>query len=251
MRVMLVGYGRMGREIEGILIDRGHTVSTRIDADPDKGDHGEITDNLLAECDMVIEFSLAPAVLPHVKAYSRAGTPAVIGTTGWEQDREQVKSTVENSGGTLLWGSNFSIGAHILLALTQKAAEIAGSIDEYDIFVHETHHTGKKDSPSGTALTIAKRILDSCGSKHTIVTEALHRQIEPGELHVSSSRGGSVPGTHSVFLDSEADTVELRHTARSRRGFALGAVKAAEWLKDRKGFLQIEDFITDLIRGGF
>jgi 4-hydroxy-tetrahydrodipicolinate reductase len=250
MRVLLVGYGRMGREIETILTARGHTVSSRIDAAPDKGDHGEVTENILNDCDMAIEFSLAPAVLPHVKAYARAGIPAVIGTTGWDKDREQVKETVEQSGNTLLWGSNFSIGAHILFMLTAKAAEIAGSLEEYDIFVHETHHTGKKDSPSGTALTIAKRILDSCSSKHTTVTEALHRQIDPGELHVSSSRGGSVPGTHSVFLDSEADTVELRHTARSRKGFALGAVKAAEWLKDRKGFFQVEDFITDLIQGG-
>ncbi len=247
MKVMLTGYGRMGREIEEVLLGRGHTITARVDIAEGIGDYNDVTPSLLTGCDMVIEFSLASAVKPHVQAYSEAGVPVVIGTTGWEDERNTIRDIVAKTGGALLWGANFSIGAHILFALASQASKIIEPLEEYDIFVHEIHHTGKKDSPSGTALTLAEKILNGNVRKNKIATEAFHRQIEPNELHVSSTRGGSVPGIHSVFLDSAADTVEIKHTARSRKGFALGAVKAAEWLIGKKGFFQVEDFINDLI----
>ncbi|HAK46527.1 MAG TPA: 4-hydroxy-tetrahydrodipicolinate reductase, partial [Spirochaeta sp.] len=136
-----------------------------------------------------------------------------------------------------------------LFILTEKAAALMNSADQYDIMVNEYHHKLKKDSPSGTALTIAEKIINNSDLKSEIVTDRLDRAIEPRELHVGSIRGGAIPGTHTVTLDSAADSIEIKHTARSRGGFALGAVLAAEWLKGKKGFFRVEDFISESLGG--
>src|SRR3989338_3856432 len=137
-----------------------------------------------------------------------------------------------------------------LLGILKKlqAAKIMNNVKDYDVFVHEFHHSQKADSPSGTAVMIGKIIIESIKRKNKVVTEELKRKIEPNELHISSTRGGSIPGTHIVGFDSAADTIELKHTARNRSGFALGAVMAAEWLDGRKGFFTMNDFISDFFR---
>ena len=244
MRILLVGYGSMGKEIEKVLISRGHTVSDRVD--PVNSNVKEVSVDLLDKADAVIDFSVPSSVEKNCNFYVKGKTPVVMGTTGWEAIREKIKQDVEKSGIGFMWGSNFSIGAHMFFSLVEKAAEMINPLPEYDIMLHEFHHKRKKDSPSGTALTTAERIVKKNKKKTEIVTETLDRQIKENELHVSSTRGGEIPGIHKVLLDSVFDTVEISHNARSRCGFALGAVMAAEWMEKKTGFRAVEEFIKEL-----
>ena len=244
MRILLVGYGSMGREIEKVLVSRGHTVSAIVD--PVNSDIKELSAALLEQADAVIDFSVPSSVEKNCSIYTKGKTPVVMGTTGWEAVREKIKQDVEKSEMGFMWGSNFSIGAHMFFSLVEKAAEMINPLPEYDIMLHEFHHKRKKDSPSGTALTTAERILKNNDRKTEIVTQCLDRQIKENELHVSSTRGGEIPGIHKVLLDSAFDTVEISHNARSRCGFALGAVMAAEWMENKKGFRAVEEFIKEL-----
>ncbi|MCL1818748.1 MAG: 4-hydroxy-tetrahydrodipicolinate reductase [Spirochaetaceae bacterium] len=250
MKVLLVGYGRMGHEVEAALNRRGHSVVARIDAAPGAGDACSASAEQLTEADVAIEFSLASAVRANAAVYAKAGLPAVVGTTGWKEDEPAVRDLVAGSGIGFLRTSNFSIGAHIFFALVEEAARIAGQFEDYDVLLHEIHHNQKKDSPSGTALAAAARVLKALPRKKRIVTEKLDRQIAEDELHVSSSRVGAVPGLHTLLLDSAFDSIEVTHTARSRGGFAVGAVRAAEWLTGadnsgkKTGFFEVEDFIN-------
>jgi len=177
------------------------------------------------------------------------GCPAVVGTTGWFDHIEAIRPIVENSSAGLVYGSNFSIGAHVFISAARYAASLVASIEEYDLQIHEVHHRKKKDSPSGTALTLARAVLDAVPRKTTIETNRFDREPLDEELHVSSGRIGSVPGTHTLTLDSEADTIEIRHQARHRGGFALGAVLAAEWIRLHPGLHTVEEFVKDLIGG--
>lgn len=247
MNIALVGYGRMGKEVEQILIGRGHKIGLRIDPNPGVGDAQALQPGLLTGIDGVIEFSLTDAVAANAAVYAQTKTPAVIGTTGWEAQRAAVEQLIIAQKGSLLYGSNFSIGAHLMFALVAKAAELIKPFADYDIMVHEFHHKLKVDSPSGTALSIAQLILDKLPRKTSIQTQSLDRAIRPEELHVSSTRGGSIPGIHSVLIDSIADTIEISHTARNRQGLALGSVLAMEWLIGKTGFFRVEDFIASII----
>ncbi len=174
----------------------------------------------------------------------------VTGTTGWYGKLEEVRKVVEGSKIGFLYGSNFSIGAHLFFALVAAATELSNPCPEYDIMGWEVHHKRKKDSPSGTALTLARIVTGKSARKKKIVTERLDRAPAADEMHFASVRGGEVPGTHTVLLDSAFDTIELTHRARSRGGFALGAVRAAEWLAGRKGFFEVNDFIGELLSNG-
>lgn len=246
MRVAIVGYGRMGHEIEAILKDRGHTVAATVDPTPGLATATGLSTDIIRGLDGVIEFALPAGITANAKVYAETGIPAVVGTTGWEAQRAEVETLVRKSNGSFLYGSNFSIGAHLMFALAARAAQLIKPFADYDIMVHEFHHKNKVDSPSGTALSIAKVITANLPRKNVIQTDALDRAILPEELHVSSTRGGAFPGVHSVLLDSFADTIEITHTARSRKGFALGAVLALEWLQGKRGFFQVEEFISDL-----
>ena len=250
MNVLIMGYGKMGHEIEAVLLERGHRIVARIDEKPGLGDATVPTEKHLTETEVAIEFSQPSAVVPNAKIYAKAKIPAVVGTTGWKASEEEVSRIVQDAGIAYLRASNFSIGAHLFFALAEEAARMIQSLPQYDILLYEIHHNQKKDSPSGTALTAADRILHGLPRKKRIVTEKLDRRIEADELHVASVRGGAVPGIHTVLLDSEADTIEITHSARSRKGFALGAVLAAEWVIGKKGFLGVEDFIKDLFLKG-
>jgi 4-hydroxy-tetrahydrodipicolinate reductase len=246
MNIVICGYGRMGKEVELALTRRGHSVAARIDPYVERADAAEVGQEQLANADAVIEFSSREAVVQNARAYAQAGVPAVVGTTGWEDQLEEVRSTIENSSIAYLRGANFSIGANLFFAIVSQAATLLDAFDDYDVMVHETHHRFKKDSPSGTALTVGNKLLERLSRKSELVTETLHRPIEQHELQVSSLRGGHVPGTHTVAFDSLADTIEVTHRARNRGGFAMGAVVAAEWVQDKQGMFTVDDFIHDV-----
>jgi 4-hydroxy-tetrahydrodipicolinate reductase len=238
----------MGHEIEAVLLARGHGIVARIDEKPGLGDATTPSKEHLREADVAIEFSLSEGVKKNAAIYAEAGLAAVVGTTGWKKDEAEVRGLVEKAGSGYVRGSNFSIGAHIFFALAEEAARLINPFPNYDVMLHEIHHNQKKDSPSGTALTAGERILKGLDRKTKIVTERLDRQILPEEIHIASVRGGTVPGTHTLVLDSLADSIEVTHTARSRNGFALGAVLAAEWIIGKKGFYTVEDFITEIFK---
>ena len=258
MRVAIVGFGRMGHEIAAVLRSRGHEVARIIDpfvgkdavaaSGFDASIHADTVETgTLRGCDAAIEFSRPAGVPDNVAAYAEAGVPAVLGTTGWADRIGEIRGRVETARSALVYGSNFSIGAHVFFRIAAFAGSLVRDLDEYDLLIHELHHKGKKDSPSGTALTLAETILAAVPRKTRIETARLDRAPLPEELHVSSTRGGSIPGIHTLYLDSDADTIEVRHQARSRSGFALGAVRAAEWIIGRTGVFTVEQFIDDLL----
>ncbi len=246
MNIALIGYGQMGRQVEAVAAERRHNIVTRVD--PLGGDVEVLSEAAVEDADGVIEFSIPSAVLANVRMYQKLGLNAVIGTTGWYDELTSVREIVESGDIGLLYGPNFSIGAHLFFKLVAQASRLINPISEYDIFGYELHHNKKKDSPSGTALSIARIIMENNDRKTSLVTEKLDRAIESNELHFASVRGGSLPGIHRVLLDSEADTIELTHTARSRKGFALGAVMALEWLEGKRGFFNVEDFISEIFK---
>ena len=204
--------------------------------------------SLPEKSDMAIEFSHADAVLENARRYVRFGLSAVCGTTGWYGRLEELKGIVGPSRIGYLYGSNFSIGAHLFFALVSAATELVNPFPEYDIMGWEVHHKRKKDSPSGTALSLAKIVTTNSNRKKKVVVDKLDRAPAPDELHFASVRGGEVPGTHTILLDSAFDTIELTHRARNRGGLALGAVRAAEWLSGRSGIFEVNDFIQDILR---
>ena len=247
MNIVLVGYGRMGHEIEQVLLSRGHACLARIDPVAQEADAASLDKQFDGQPkpDAVIEFASPAGVVDNARWYADHGVPAVVGTTGWEDRREEVRNVVERAGGAYLWGANFSVGANLFFALVEAAGRLIDHFEDYDPMLFETHHRGKKDSPSGTALEAARRLIAVSSRKKDIVTESLQRPIKPEELHVASLRGGSVPGTHQLSFDSAFDTITVSHSARTRAGFALGSVLAAEWLAGRSGFYSVDDFFAD------
>jgi 4-hydroxy-tetrahydrodipicolinate reductase len=244
MKIALLGYGKMGKIIEKIAVDRKHEIVLKIDCD----NQHELTTENLQQADVVIEFSTPATVLNNMGQCFAAGVPVVVGTTGWYDNLQQVKQQCEQSNGTLLYATNFSVGVNIFFHVNRILAKLMNNYPYYDVQVEEIHHTQKMDSPSGTAITIAEGILENLDSKkawaNVLTTdgdETKGDSIKNDELLIESFRIDSVPGTHTVLYDSEVDTIELKHTAHNRNGFALGAVLAAEWIKDKKGFHSVED----------
>lgn len=223
MRVALVGYGRMGREVEAILRERGHepVVVRRGDAFP--------------AVPVGIDFSAADAVVSNVQAALRAGARYVVGTTGWGQHQDEVRRLVESQAGGLVHAANFSLGVTLFYRMVRHAAAQLARFPEYEPWIVERHHSKKKDAPSGTAKVLAG-----------LVAAALADGRTPG---VASVRAGGIVGDHAVGFDSGADEIVLEHRARNRRGFALGAVLAAEWIATRGGFHSFEDALEDLLKG--
>ena len=233
MKIALIGFGKMGREIDSVAREQGEVIARVFEWDR------IVTAEALADVDICIEFSTPDAVLQNIRTAIEASRDIVVGTTGWYQHLSEIKGSVKESG--LLYSSNFSLGMNIFFRIVKQAAVLMNKVADYDPYVHEVHHRQKADSPSGTALSLAHILTENIHRKKEILTKPPEGKINPDILHVSSTRAGFFPGTHTVGFDSEADLIELQHTAKSRRGFALGALAAARWLRGRKGVYTMDD----------
>ena len=236
MKIALLGYGKMGHEVEKIATEHGHTIGLTIDNENDWKEKWE----QLPGCDVAIEFSLPAIVLDNIYKCFEAGIPVVVGTTGWHDQLQKVSADCISTGNTMFYASNFSIGVNIFFDINRR---LAGLLKEYPMYLPsmvEIHHTQKLDSPSGTAITLANGIMES-NPKYTSFTESV--PVE-GAIPVQSIREGKVPGTHSVTWKSDIDQVTITHEAFSRRGFALGAVMAASFIHNRKGVFTMKDLLN-------
>jgi 4-hydroxy-tetrahydrodipicolinate reductase len=242
MNVALIGYGRMGKEVESVAKEKGVKV-VRIFTEQDNTSGLGIDEVSLKGVDVCIDFSTPEVVLDNIEAVAECGKNIVVGTTGWYDKLEQVKKLVKQNRIGLMYATNFSLGVNLFSQIVADAAHLFEKYSDYDVSISEVHHRGKKDSPSGTALSLGEIILHSLRRKSELMTDTSHGEIKPQQLHVTSARVGFVTGKHTVTFDSECDGVELIHTAKSRRGFALGAVVAAEWLKGKKGIYTMKDVI--------
>ena len=247
MKIALLGYGKMGRIIEKIANDRKHEIVLRIDQD----NLYDVTAENLQLADVAIEFSTPGTVMNNIDHCFKAGVPVVVGTTGWYSELPLVKQQCETNNNSLIYASNFSVGVNVFFYINRALAKLMNKYPYYDVQVEEIHHTQKLDSPSGTAITIAEGIIDNLDTKTDWVnvlsadgTETTDEQIREDQLLVQSFRIDSVPGTHTVIYGSEVDMIELKHTAHNRNGFALGAVMAAEWIRDKKGFYSVQDMFN-------
>ena len=222
MRIALLGYGKMGRMVEEAALRNGMDVACVID--PFAGSRGQITD-----ADVCIDFSEPGAVLDNIKRVAEQRLSMVVGTTGWYDRIEEARRIVEENGTGLVYGSNFSLGVNLMFRIVRYASELFSRFESYDPFIEEAHHKFKKDAPSGTAIFL-KRIVEKEYSR---------------EVPTASTRAGYIPGSHTVGYDSEADTLAISHVARSRAGFAEGAVIAARWIAPRKGFYEFSEVIDE------
>ncbi|GAB1367314.1 4-hydroxy-tetrahydrodipicolinate reductase [Candidatus Cloacimonadaceae bacterium] len=245
-RIALIGYGKMGQFIASLSPEHNCQIVATIDpVHPESA--RSICAESLAAADVCIDFSHPSAVLQNIKQVLELGKPLVVGTTGWHNHLEEVRHWVEKSGTGLVYGANFSIGMNLFSRLLAEAVKSFDKFSAYDVYGLELHHRQKADSPSGTAIELSKIILENSSHKNSALFDPAYRRIEPYELHFASIRAGSIPGTHTVGFDCEADTVELTHRVRSRSGFALGALQAAKWLKDRQGFYSFSQVISDIL----
>jgi 4-hydroxy-tetrahydrodipicolinate reductase len=244
MKVALLGYGKMGQIIERFALERGHEVVLKINAD----NLDDLNKANLAKADVAIDFSAPDAAISNIYACFEANLPIVVGTTGWYGQLQEVKNECLSSNNTLLYGSNFSIGVNIFFHVNKVLAKLMSNFPAYDVQVEEIHHTQKLDSPSGTAMTIAEGIIEELDGKTEWVNELVGSPFEDvvkkEQVLIESHRIENVPGTHTVVYSSEVDDIELKHTAHSRAGFALGAIVAAEWLQNKQGFYNIADIFN-------
>ena len=243
MKIALLGYGKMGKIIEKIAISRKHEIVLTVGVE----NLEDLTTENLQKADVAIEFSTPGAVLANIEYCFKAGVPVVVGTTGWYDKLPEIKQLCEQGDHTLLYGSNFSVGVNVFFHVNRVLAKMMNNYPYYDVQVEEIHHMQKLDAPSGTAITIAEGILENLDSKsewiNVLTTDDKNddEQAASDQLLIESMRIDSVPGTHTVIYDSEVDTIEFKHTAHNRNGFALGAVLAAEWIPGKKGFYSVED----------
>ena len=241
MKIVLLGYGKMGQLIERFAMKRGHEVVLIVD----EQNRDSIGSEDLEDADIAIDFSTPHAALENISLCFESNLPLVVGTTGWYDHLDEVKATCLEADQSLLYGSNFSIGVNIFFHINKLLAKAINPYKQYDVQVEEIHHIHKLDAPSGTAITIAEGILENNEDKSAWVNsvEGSGEEVIPkaNELLIESLRIEEVPGTHTVLYSSEVDQIEFKHTAHSREGFALGAVIAAEWLFGKKGFYQVTE----------
>lgn len=244
MNIALLGYGKMGQIIERFATDRGHQVVLKIGIE----NLNDFTVENLKQADVAIDFSAPDAAVSNIYKCFEAKVPVVVGTTGWYGELQKIKNDCEQSNNTLLYGSNFSIGVNIFFHLNKVLAKLMNNYPAYDVQVEEIHHTQKLDAPSGTAMTIAEGIIEQLDGKKEWVNELegtpITDKLNHNQLLIESLRIENVPGTHTVVYSSEVDDIEIKHTAHSRAGFALGAVVAAEWLQNKRGFYSIADIFN-------
>ena len=234
MKIALIGYGKMGRMIEEIALSRGHEIVSIIDIDNQE----EFESTAFASADVAIEFTTPWTAYDNYQKAWKAGVKVVSGSTGWMKDHEaEVRKACTTEGKTLFWASNFSVGVAIFSAVNKYLAKIMNQFPQYDVNMVETHHVHKLDAPSGTAITLAEQIVENLDRKERW---GLH-ETAPKVLRIDDIRQGEVPGIHSITYDSPEDMITITHDAHSRRGFALGAVLAAEYTAEHSGLLTMDD----------
>jgi 4-hydroxy-tetrahydrodipicolinate reductase len=232
MKILLLGYGKMGKAIEKIALERGHEIVGRINSK-------DLSRIASSKADVAIEFSQPEAAFDNIKACLESNIPVACGTTGWLDRKNDVEQLAVQHTGTFFYASNYSVGVNIFFKLNQKLAAMMKAFDQYSVTIDETHHTEKKDAPSGTAITLADGIIQA-GIKRGWVNKHSENKVD---LTINSFRINEVPGTHIVKYTSVIDDLEIRHIAHSREGFARGAVMVAEWLPGKKGILGMDDFL--------
>ena len=231
MKLALIGYGAMGQLVGKLASEQGHEVVLTLDIeDADRG--VEDLADALRDADVAIDFSVADMVPKNAEACARAGVPLVVGTTGWQTRVSEVRRLVTEHDGALIYGANFSVGVQVFYRIVARAAELFRGLESYDAFIEEAHHKRKRDAPSGTAVQM-----------RNIVAEGLNRDVP-----VTSTRAGYIPGTHRLGFDSAADQITLTHTARSREGFAAGALVAARWIVGRKGVYEFSEVFDEILK---
>ena len=245
MRIAIIGYGKMGKEIERLANERGWSINLRIDIDTPP-----VTKAQRENVDVVIHYASAKDIINDLTPWAEAHKQIVVGTTGWQNQLQNIEALVTKNQIGLIYASNFSLGVNIFFHLIKTAAQMMDKFEDYDAFIQEIHHKNKIDSPSGTALTMGQIVLEHLRRKKELLNETSHTKIRPEQLHISSTRSGLVVGTHTLAFDSAADTIELKHTAKDRSGMALGTLFAAEWILSKKGLFTIDDAFQDLFKQG-
>lgn len=247
LKIGLIGYGKMGQIIHELCGDFDIEVKAIIDPFHEKATAREITKENLQECDVCIDFTTPTVVLDNIDKFIEMKIPLVVGTTGWYDALEMVKNKVEKKDATLMFGSNYSIGVNILFKMIDYGTKLVNQVKGYDVAGFESHHRMKKDIPSGTGETIAKIILNNYDAKEKVVYQPGNRAIEENELHFTSMRCGSINGLHEVLFDSNEDQISIKHEARSREGFAKGALMAAKYIQGKKGIYNFKDYFDDIL----
>jgi 4-hydroxy-tetrahydrodipicolinate reductase len=230
LKLALIGYGAMGQLVAKLAGEQGHQVALTLDID-DANRGVEDLANALRACNVAIDFSVADTVLKNAEACACAGVPIVVGTTGWQSQVDDVQRMVTEHNGALIYGANFSVGVQVFYRLAARAAELFRDLESYDAFIEEVHHKRKRDAPSGTALQLRNLVAEGCGR----------------DVPVTSTRAGYIPGTHRLGFDSAADQITLTHAARSREGFAAGALVAARWIVGRKGVYEFSEVFDEIL----
>ncbi len=236
MNIALIGYGKMGKEIEKIAHSRGHKTPVIIDINNPE----DFTKENLRKCDVAIEFTIPSSAITNYLNCFEAGIPVVSGTTGWLEHKDEIFGKCKEYAGTFFYASNFSVGVNLFFELNKKLAELMAPHKDYNAEMKEVHHTQKLDAPSGTAITLAEGLIEKLPKKEKWVN---HAGQSANELGIISERTGNVPGIHSIKYDSEVDFIEVTHSAKNRVGFAFGAVLAAEFCLGEKGILTMKDLL--------
>lgn len=237
MKIALIGYGKMGQEIHRIAEKRGHEIVLVIDNDDEWQEKGA----QLMEADVAVEFTTPDSAVDNIMHCFDAEVPVVVGTTGWIEDIEKIRRTCLEQGKSMFFSPNFSIGVNLFFELNRYLASLMSKWENYEISIEETHHIHKLDAPSGTAIVLANDIIRNNEKKEKWVKESGEH---PDEVGIKSFRSEDVPGTHIVRYESEMDAILITHTAKTRKGFALGAILAAEWIAGKKGFFEMKDLLN-------
>ena len=232
MKIALLGYGKMGKVIEQIAMDRGHDVVLKIDKNDKSYD--------ISQADVAIDFSVPSAAVVNISMALNNKVPVISGTTGWLDQFEQIKNLCKKTNGAFIYASNFSLGVNLFFELNKVLAKIITPFEDYNVQIEEIHHTQKQDAPSGTAITLAEGIADVSNYKGW----TLSPENEPNKIEIEAKRIENVPGTHKINYGSEIDSIEIIHTAHNRNGFGLGAVVAAEWILGKKGIFTMKDVLN-------
>lgn len=231
MNIAIIGYGKMGKTIEEILLERGHNVAVKLNRKPEADD--------LKDIDVAIEFSNPEVAFENIKTLIENNIPTISGTTGWLEHLHEIIELNQKNNCAFLYGSNFSLGVNLFFDLNERLAKLMARYPEYKIELEEIHHTQKLDAPSGTAISLANGIIENSNKTDWKLDESNSDEIIP----IKALRIDNVPGTHTVAYNSEVDSIEIKHTAHTRKGFAFGAVLAAEWIHGKSGFFSMKDVL--------